>query len=380
MGFGTAFKDGELQHVSASQITSFEACSYKWYGEKILKRPSFQDFSWARLGVAIHKVLEQQVNAAMGKESEEESRIISFELMEEAEKFVGEYFDWEKYFLGHELMEAEMEMVYPLELTDFVGSADVVSINEDGIICITDWKTGYAADKGVDIQAQAYALMGMRNFSVENIIFRRIYPRLPGEERGTRKIEEYYFDLKDAKRYEQRINHLVSKMIRISKGELDTHCSPSDHCVYCGFAHDCPLTKDEAFTPKELVNKLKALKAGAKQVEEALKKVADIEGSFIVGDEEWGFQVGESYRLPRDIKSSQIPELLAAHNPQLLKDKAIIRVDGEIKEFLEGLGFENIKNIARKTFKWLNEKELKEAAKEEKKAQGTSGASSKAAS
>lgn len=372
MGFGTAFDGTTLRHVSASQLASFEACPAKWHAEKIAKRPSFQDWSWANQGSAVHMILEVQVNASIGKETPM-GRIYDAALMEEAEAIVSR-FSWESYFLNHEITGAEIDMVYPLDINgvivDLVGSVDVGSFNEDTVPVATDWKTGYGSDKGVDIQAQAYGLMMIRNYGVQQSIFRRIYPRLPGEEKGVKKVEEYTFNEEDVERYEVRIKNTTSKMLKVISGEMHPSTSPGDHCVNCGYAHSCLITKSEAYTPGELVGKLRVLEAAQKQVLGALKKVAD-EGSFFVGDEEWGYAISESYRLPKEVKKEQIASLLALYNPQLLQDKASVTVDDEIKNFLEGMGVTGIKNQPRKTFKHLNEEELKITRKAERKAETT---------
>ncbi len=372
MGFGTAYDGERLRHVSASQLASFEACPAKWHAEKILKRPSFQDWSWANQGSAVHQILEGQVNASIGKETPV-GRVYDAALMEEAEEIVAR-FSWESYFLDHEITGAEIDMVYPLEINgetiDLVGSVDVASFDSDLTPIATDWKTGYGADKGVDIQSQIYGLMMIRNYESDQSIFRRIYPRLPGEERGVKKVEEYRFNREDVDRFEERIKHTVSKMLKVVSGDMNPSCSPGIHCINCGYAHSCPVAKDEAFTPAQLVDKLRVIEAAKKQGETALKKVAD-EGNFFVGDEEWGYSISESYRLPKELKKEQIPSLLALHNPQLLQDKADIKIDDAIKTFLEGMGVEGIKNQARKTFKLLNEDELKASSKTARKSETT---------
>lgn len=173
-----------------------------------------------------------------------------------------------------------------------------------------------------------------------------------------KKLEEYVFNKDDAKRYEIEIAFIISKMLKVIAGEMLPVCSPSDACASCGFAYSCDAVKNEAFTPAALVNKLKVLDAAKKQVEGALRKIAD-KGSFFVGDEEWGYQISDNYRLPHKIKKHQIPNLLALHNPQLLRDKSSVSIDSEVKNFLEGLGIKGIHNQPRKTLVQINESTLK---------------------
>ncbi len=372
MGFGPAFNNGKLQHVSCSQMNNFEACHFKWYAEKVLKKPSLQDWSWAQMGVAMHAILDQQVSAYLGQEPKEDDRLLPSATMEEAEKEV-EWFDWEKYFLDHEIIDSEMEMVVPLgdDLPDLVGAADVVSRDAEGVLVVTDWKTGYGADKGVDIQTQAYTYMLGAIFDEEFVRFRRIYPRLPGEEKGWRKVEEYTVSRKDTERYEKRIKLLARQMKAVAEGELAPRTSPSDMCVYCDVAHSCPALKGEETSVGKMVERLKVLKAATKQIESALKKAAETE-DLIIGNEVYGFTVSESWSVPRKIGAKKAGEMVYAEDPELFVANASLKISDEVAEKLKMMGIE-VTQTGRRSFKLKNEKELKEAAKAAKKAETTSG-------
>lgn len=413
MGFGPAVinKDEKksLHHISASQVNTYEACPHRWYEEKVNGAPSFADWSWAEAGVAAHEILEEQVGAVIGKTfNESKRRVLDPKVVEEAEELVA-WFNWEDYFEEHQIVDVEMDMVLNLNIIEdedgeddnkdyplFVGSMDVVSLNKDGVTVITDWKTGYGSDKGVDIQAQAYALGLMQIMGLTQVIFRRIYPRLPGEVRGVKKVEEYYFNEDDTKRYLKRIKHLAQKMGRTVSGEISPKVTASDSCVHCPVAYNCPIAKDAAFEPKELASKRKVLKAALGQVDNAMKKVAD-NGDFFVGDERYGYTVSEFYRS-RQVRSDDVATLLTkdcmdflsntSENSKseetkseiaiikeklsLLLSKAKVSIDDEVKEALEAqVDGAEFKLTARKSFKFLNEKELKDAAKAEKKKQST---------
>lgn len=385
MGFGPAVanKEGKrvLHHISASQVNTHMSCPHRWYAEKVEGAPSFADWSWAESGVAAHEILEQQVGALIGKEFDDSRRrILDPKVIEEAENLVS-WFKWEDYFEEHQIIDVEMDLILnlttlyadeenPQELPLLVGSMDVVSINADGIMVVTDWKTGYGAYKGVDIQAQAYALGIMQNMDVEEVIFRRIYPRLPGEERGTKRVEEHYFNEIDAKRYAASIKHIALKMKRTVESEITPKVTASDSCVHCPVAYNCPIAKSAAFSPGELTAKLKVLKAAEKQVKEALKATVEKGGDFYVGDEHYGFTQSESYRSPKELKGDDILKILIEKAPELLYGTRV-SVNTEIKELLEEEGYEGFKNVGRSTFKWLNEKELKDAAKAKRNAQKT---------
>lgn len=384
MNFGPAFKDGELQHVSASQLGNFDGeygCRYKWYAEKVLKKPSMQDWSWSQTGVAIHGVLDARVCAHLGKEHKESDRPLSPQVMLEAEQFVDK-FDWEKHFIGHEIVDCEMPIIYTQGSTDpnspdydpylpkVVGAIDVFSIDEDGVFVATDWKTGYGSDKGLDAQAMIYLMATMENFGVNRSRFRRIYPRLPGEERGSDKIEVYEADTRDSARFKKIVASTSRQMQAVAKGEIKASCNPSQACPSCGIAYDCPMLKLEPIGPIELVAKLKVVTAAKKQIEDLLKKASE-EDDLIIGDEVWGLSLSESFRLPKTIKKEQIPQILMSSNPQLLLEKASITVDQQIKNELESQGIDGIKNVVRKTLKFKNEDELKTAKKVAKKAEKT---------
>jgi len=378
MGFGPAVveENGKmvLHHISSSQVNTFETCQHRWYEEKVSGAPSFSDWSWAQSGVAAHEILENQINEYIGVEQKKEPRVFDPVIQDEAEEMVS-WFHWEDYFEGHQIIETEMDMILNLsdeetKLPIFVGSADVVSIDKDGIVTITDWKTGYGANKGVDIQAQSYTLAITQNMSIEEVMFRRIYPRLPGEERGTRRVEEYLMNIKDTGRYLERIKFLAGKMQSIVDGDIEPKVTPSDSCVHCPVAYRCPKAKQAAFSPKELAEKRKVLKAALAQVENALKKVAD-KGDFFVGDEHYGYKISEYYKS-KEIKSADVPAILIDKNPELAKEKAKITIDEDVKKYLES-EFEDavFKNTIRKTFSFLNEKELKDAKKAAKNAEST---------
>jgi len=389
MGFGPAFKDGKLQHVSASQMSTFESCRYAWYAAKILKRPSLQDWSWAHLGVAIHQILDEQVSSYLDKDPKEEDRLLPSETMEEAQNEV-DWFDWEKYFLGHEIIDSEMESRINLgdELPDLVLAADVVSRivavleelkyghykierDETGVLVVTDWKTGYGSDKGVDIQVQAYTFALMEIFDEDFILFRRIYPRLPGEAKGWRKVEEYMVSRQDAARYERRVKLIASQMKMVAEGKLKATTNPSDRCAFCDVAHDCPAVKKEATSVAELVEKMKVYKAGLSQIEAALKKAAE-KDDLIVGDEIYGFNVSQSWGVSRKVGAQKAGEMIFKADPNLFAKNASLKIDDEVAKKLNELGVETTIS-SRRLFKFKNEKELKEAAKSAKKAETTSG-------
>jgi len=407
MGFGPAIikqEDGsvKLHHISSSQVNTYESCPNRWFEEKVQGAPSFSDWSWAQAGVAAHEILEEQISAVIDKPFDQEKRrVLDPKVQEEAEQLVA-FFQWEQYFEGHEIVDTEMDMVLNLSDVDyetkvgllgeedakridlplFVGSMDVVSINEDGVIVITDWKTGYGSNSGVDIQAKAYALGIMRNMGCEEAIFRRIYPRLAGEERGTKKIEEYYFDISDATRYAAKIVYLAAKMKKTAEDIVITpKVTASNKCVHCPIAYRCPIASSAAFTPKELVAKQKVLKAALKQTDNALKDVVDKGGDFFVGDEHYGYVMSESFRAPKGgMKANELVAFLAKENPELLGEFAKVSVNPEIKNYLKEKGFDGYKNIQRKTFKLLNEDELKKAAKQAKKDETTQAEQAKKAS
>ncbi len=387
MGFGSAVikKDNKsvLHHVSASQIGTHEDCPLRWYMDKVEGVPSFSDWTWADSGVAAHEILEDRVGLVIGIEPDlTKKRIVDPAVIEEAEELLSS-FVWEDYFEGHQIIDVEMDIVLNLNNLDidegeekddfiyplFVGSADVVSMDEDMVVVITDWKTGYGAQKGVDIQAQFYALGLMQNMGVENIIFRRIYPRLSGEIKGTKKVEEYMFNMQDAKRYIQRIKHIARKMSRTVSGEITPKITPSVSCVHCPVAYNCPKVKEAAFTPQALADKRKVLKAALGQVDGALKKIAD-KGDFYVGDEFYGYNMSAFYRSS-EIKSGEVASAISKKNMKLLIEKAKVTIDEDVKKELIKEGFGGFKITVKKTFAWKNEKELKEAAKAAKKKEKT---------
>lgn len=305
-------------------------------------------------------------------------------VMSEAEEMV-ERFDWYDYFEGHEIIAAEEEMVIDLNqvaekanitvddaLPQVVMAVDVLSFDEEQIATATDWKTGYGADKGLDLQSQINALGLIEGMDLPFARFRRIYPRLPGEIRGTRKVEPYTFSLHDVMHYLRRIIYLAQKMVKVTKAQIEPKVTANDKCVYCPVAYRCPKLEGKGFTPKELVTRMKVIKAAENQILTALKKVAE-QGDFYVGDERYGFSVSESYSLPRK-HPEKTKDLLAKHNPDLLAKKVkSLGIDEEIKTFLEEeLGMTNlIKNKTRMTFKWLNEEELKKASKTARKNEHT---------
>lgn len=372
MGFGSAIRGGKLRHISASQGGNYEACPRMWYEDKVGKRPSIQDWSFAQMGVAIHQVLDQQVSTYLGKEPKEDERLLSSAVLEEAEEFV-DRFDWERYFLGHEMIDSEMEMLVPLgdELPDVALAIDVLSRDADGTLVATDWKSGYGADKGVDIQTQIYSWALMRVFDVEFVKFRRIYPRLPGEEKGWKKVEEYAVSQKDAARFERRIRLLAKQMSKTAEGEIEPRTQPSDRCVWCSIAHDCPATKGEAITLPEMVNKLKAHKAAVAQIEAALKKAA-LEGDLIAGDEVYGYVISETWSVPRKVGLKKAGEALFSADPELFAKHASIKIDDEVASKLKEIGLD-VNVQTRRSFKLKNEKELKEKSKSAKKSETTSG-------
>jgi hypothetical protein len=238
---------------------------------------------------------------------------------------------------------------------------------------VTDWKTGYGADKGVDIQTQAYTFMLANILEEEFIKFRRIYPRLPGEIKGWKKIEEYTVSKKDTLRYQKNILRLARQMKAVSKGEMKASTDAGNHCTYCSVAHNCPAANKSHITVEQMVSKLKVLKAGVKQLETALKEAAE-KDDLIVGDEIYGFETTPSFRLPRTIKASELPKKLYDIDPKLLFENATVKVNYEIKEALEKELKVKITTSSRKTFKFKNEKELKDKDKEEKKQESTTAA------
>lgn len=391
MGFGPAIVNGRLQHVSCSQMGNFEQCRYKWYAEKVLKRPSIQDWSLAQLGNAVHAILDEQVSAYLGKEAKADNRLVPSELEEEARMIV-DYFDWEKYFLNHEVIDSEMEMRVSLgeDLPDLVGATDVLSRiieepeglkygyleplqSESNTLCSTDWKSGYGTDKGVDIQTQSYTFMLMNIFDEDYIMFRRIYPRVAGEAKGWRKVEEYVVGRKDAQRYERRIKFLAKQMKEVAEGALEPTTDAGDHCTYCSVAHNCPALKGAEVSVTDMVKKRKVLKAALGQVEGALKKAAEAD-DLIVGDEIYGFETSESWSVSRKIGLKKAAEIIFENDPELFKKIATIKLNEDAANLLKSNDI-SVGISSRRSFKLKNEKELKEKAKEARKLEGTSAGS-----
>lgn len=388
MGFGPAYSSGVLRHISCSQMSNFEQCRYKWYAEKVLKLPNIQNWAMAQLGNGVHDILDTQVSTYLGKEPKKDDRLLPSETVEEARDIV-DWFDWEKYFLGHEIIDSEMEMRVPLgdALPDLVGAGDVISRitemleglkygnfkverDETGMLCVTDWKSGYGTDKGVDVQMQAYTFMLMYIFEEEYVMFRRIYPRVAGETKGWKKVEEYVVGRKDASRYERRIKMLARQMKEVAEGRLEPTTDPGDHCLHCGQAYNCPKLKNQPVGVPEMVAQLKVLNAAKQQIENALKKAAQ-EDDLIVGDEIYGFYVTENWSVPRKFGLNKAADLIYEADPQLFKQIASIKLNDDAASLLREKGID-VTISSRRSFKLKNEKELKEKAKAAKIAEGTS--------
>lgn len=244
----TPLEDLALIDVSYSRLNTLDFCSAKFFYTYILREERTFGPA-ASLGNIIHAALEEtewdrpldlyelhqlyrQHRPRFDPKNEIDDNLIDagYQMLAEfVERHEDEAFN---------VLAVEQPFHFILGTAAFSGYIDRIDRKPDGVLSITDYKTGKneVAAKNIagDLQLGAYALAASLLYPEEEVIYAELYYLRSGRRKG------HLFTLSDLEEIEQNLLARVNDLIETD----DFKFTPNRRiCSFCDFREICPIGK-----------------------------------------------------------------------------------------------------------------------------------------
>jgi len=244
----TPLEDLALIDASYSRLSTLDFCAAKWFYSYTIQEPRVFGAA-ASLGNVIHEALEQtdwdqELNLAELLQLYRECRPkydpnndIPNDLIDAGYQMLTEFVDRHKGEIFN-VLAVEQPFHFILGTAAFSGYIDRISRNDNGILVITDWKTGKSevAAKNIanDLQLGVYALAISQLYPDEEVIYAELYYIRSGHRKG------HLFTKEDLAIVEQRLIERINGLIETD----DFKFTPNKRiCSFCDFKAICPVGK-----------------------------------------------------------------------------------------------------------------------------------------